>query len=225
MATGEKNPPRTMGADTYEMQLIHRVIRRELGLAPRLIRGAAGNPARSRRVGAHLSEMLFFLHTHHTGEDKLLWPVLRPRVTLEQDLIDRMESQHEQVAATTGTIEQHLPGWTASADPGTGETIIAGIEAMTAVLAEHLAEEEQRILPLVSELFTQAEWDKLGEHGFGAVPPRRRFVVLGHILEEATPAERARFITKVPPPARLAYKIFGRRQFEKEAARIRSIAS
>jgi hypothetical protein len=96
---------------------------------------------------------------------------------------------------------------------------------MTAVLLEHLAGEEQRILPLVGELFSQAEWDKLGEHGFGAVPPRRRFAVLGHILEDATPPGRARFMQKVPPPARLAYRLFGRRQFGKEAAGIRSLAS
>lgn len=30
---------------------------------------------------------------------------------------------------------------------------------------------------------------------------------------------------KVPPPARLAYKLFGRRQYEREAAGIRSLAS
>ena len=215
----------TTGVDTEEMLLIHRVIRRELGLAPALVRNAAGDPARSQRVGAHLTEMLFFLHTHHSGEDELLWPVLRPRATLEQDLIDRMEAQHEQVAAVIAAIEQDLPGWSASADPEAGERITARIETMTAVLTEHLAEEEERILPLVSEYFSQAEWDKLGEHGFGSVPPRRRFVVLGHILEEATPPERARFMEKVPPPARLIYKLFGRRQYEREAAGIRRLAS
>jgi hypothetical protein len=40
------------GVDTEGMLLIHRVIRRELSLAPRLVRGAAGDPARSQRVGA-----------------------------------------------------------------------------------------------------------------------------------------------------------------------------
>jgi hypothetical protein len=54
---------------------------------------------------------------------------------------------------------------------------------------------------------------------------RRRFVVLGHILEEATPPERARFMEKVPPPARLVCRLFGRRQYEREAAGIRSLAS
>jgi hemerythrin-like domain-containing protein len=214
----------TTGVDTEEMLLIHRVIRRELGLAPRLVRGAAGDPARSQRVSAHLTEMLYFLHTHHSGEDELLWPVLRPRAALEQDLIDRMEAQHEQVAAAITAIEADLPGWTVSADRETGERIAAAIEAMTAVLRGHLAEEEERILPLVSELFSQAEWDKLGEHGFGSVPPRRRLVVLGAILDEATPQERSRFMQKVPPPARLLYKLIGRRQYEKEAAGIRSLA-
>jgi hypothetical protein len=77
MTTGGRNRPMATGVDTEGMLLIHRVIRRELSLAPRLVRGAAGDPARSQRVGAHLTEMLYFLHTHHTGEDELLWPVLR----------------------------------------------------------------------------------------------------------------------------------------------------
>lgn len=45
MTTGGRNMLMTTGVDTEEMLLIHRVIRRELGLAPRLVRGAAGDPA------------------------------------------------------------------------------------------------------------------------------------------------------------------------------------
>jgi hypothetical protein len=198
------------------------VIRREAGLLPQLIRGAAGDRARAKRVGAHVSEVLYFLHTHHSGEDELLWPVLRPKVALEQGLIDRMEAQHEQVAAAITGIEAELPGWQATADPETGERLAAAAEAMNDVLADHLAEEEERILPLVGQFFTQPEWDALGEHGFASVPPRRRLVVLASILEEASPAERERFMEKVPAVARLAFRLFGRRQYNKATAAVRA---
>lgn len=62
------------GVDTHEMVLIHRVIRREFGQLPRLFRAAANDRARSEVIGPHAREMLHFLHTHHTGEDELLWP-------------------------------------------------------------------------------------------------------------------------------------------------------
>jgi hypothetical protein len=79
------------------MVLIHRVIRREFGLLPRLFRSAANDRPRSKVIGAHAREMLHFLHTHHTGEDELLFPLLRERAALDPELMDRMDAQHAQV--------------------------------------------------------------------------------------------------------------------------------
>jgi hemerythrin-like domain-containing protein len=208
--------------DTNEMLLIHRVLRREVGALPELIRRANNDPARARIVGPHAVEMLDFLHVHHSGEDELLWPVLRPRVAVEGDLLDRMEAQHHQVAAAIADVERDLPGWTTSADPVTGERIATRLGEMNAVLTEHLAEEEKQILPLVAANFSQAEWDALGKHGFAAVPGKRRLFVLGLILEDTDESERRTFMQKVPPPARVAYKLIGRRQWEREVATIRN---
>jgi hemerythrin-like domain-containing protein len=207
------------GIDTRDMLLIHRVIRREIGRLPGLIR-TAGDQARAARVAAHASEMLDFLHTHHTGEDELLWPVLRPRVSLDDGLIDRMEAQHGEIAAAIGDVCRWLPMWAGSADPETGEKIAARLESGGDVLTAHLAEEEARVLPLVSANFSQKEWDALGKHGFAAVPGRRRLVILGHILQETDEAERQRFMHHVPPPARLAFSLIGRRQYARETAAI-----
>ena len=73
------------------MVLIHRVIRREFGQLPRLFRSAANDRARSEVIGAHAREMLHFLHTHHTGEDELLFPLLRERAALDPELMDNMD--------------------------------------------------------------------------------------------------------------------------------------
>jgi Hemerythrin HHE cation binding domain len=211
----------TPGVDTRDMQLIHRVFRREFGLAPRLVRDAAGDRPRARRVAAHLAEMLDFLHTHHTGEDLLLWPVLRPRVTLDAGLIDRMEAQHGQIAAAITAIRSDLAGWSGSSDPAAGDRIAAAVESMAGGLEIHLTEEEEQVLPLVAQVFTQAEWDELGKHGFAAIPARRRLVILGHILEDADPAERARFLRRVPPAVRLAFRLIGQSQHRRETTVLR----
>ncbi len=208
------------GIDTRDMLLIHRVIRREIGRAPGLIRGT-GDPSRAAQIAAHVSEMLDFLHTHHTGEDEFLWPLLRPRARLEDDLIDRMEAQHGEIAAAVDDVRRWLPGWAGSADTATGERIAARLESVGGVLNAHLAEEEERILPLVSAHFSQQEWDALAKHGFAAIPGKRRLVILGHILQETDDAERQRFMRQVPPPARLAFTLVGRRQHAREAAMIR----
>jgi hemerythrin-like domain-containing protein len=209
------------GVDTHEMVLIHRLIRREFGQLPRLLRTAAHDRARSKIVGAHAREMLNFLHTHHSGEDELLFPLLRERAALEPELMDRMDAQHAQVDAAVTAIDAELPAWTANADAAAGERMAAVIDAMMPTLIDHLAEEEQKILPIASATVTQSEWDTLGKHGMSAIPLTRRLIILGHITEEADNAERQRFLQVVPAPVRLVYKLIGRRQFTRETAVIR----
>ena len=207
--------------DTHEMVLIHRVLRREIGQLPRLFRAAAGDPARSKVIGAHAREMLSFLHTHHTGEDELLFPLLRERAALEPELMERMDAQHAQVDDAVTAINAESPAWTASADAAAGERIAARIDAMMPTLIEHLAEEEQEILPIVSATLRQSEWDALGKHGMSAIPVTRRLVILGHITEETEDAERRRFMKVLPAPARWAYTLIGHRQFIRDTSHIR----
>lgn len=209
------------GVDTHEMVLIHRVIRREFGRLPRLFRSAADDRARSKVVGAHAREMLGFLHTHHTGEDELLFPLLRERTALDPELMDRMDAQHAKVDNVVAAIGAELPAWTANADAAAGERIAALIDAIMPTLIDHLAEEEQKLLPIVSTTLTQSEWNALGKHGMSAIPLTRRLVILGHITEETSDAERRAFMKVIPAPARLAYKLIGQRRFTRETAAIR----
>jgi hypothetical protein len=88
-------------------------------------------------------------------------------------------------------------------------------------LIDHLAEEEQELLPIVSFTLTQKEWDALGKHGMSAIPVSRRMVILGHITQESDEAERQRFLQVVPAPARLAYKLIGHRQFTRATTAVR----
>ena len=62
----------------------------------------------------------------------------------------------------------------------------------------------------------------LGKRGMAAIPKPRMLVVLGHILEDASPEERAAFILKAPPPARLLYKLVARRKYERAVAALRA---
>ncbi|HEY3557438.1 MAG TPA: hemerythrin domain-containing protein [Flexivirga sp.] len=207
--------------DTHEMVLIHRVIRREFGQLPRLFRTAAGNRARSKVIGAHAQEMLEFLHTHHTGEDELLFPLLRKRTTLDPELMDRMDAQHAAVDAAVKAVTADLPRWTTSANAAAGERMASVIDATMPTLIDHLAEEEDQLLPIIAVTLTQSEWDALGKHGMSAIPLTRRLVMLGHITEETDDAERQRFLKVVPAPARWAYNLIGRRQFTRETTAIR----
>lgn len=211
----------TPSVDTHDMLLIHRVIRREIGLLPSLFRAASDTAQRAGRIATHAREMLDFLHVHHHGEDTLVWPLLRERTPLDADLVDRMAAQHREVSCAVERLRLDLDGWEASADGGLGDRLATTAGALSAVLDAHLDDEELHLLPLVATTLTPHEWNQLAKLGMAAVPGRRRLAILGHILEEADAAERSQFLTRVPPPARVAFKMFGQRQHAREVASIR----
>jgi hemerythrin-like domain-containing protein len=184
-----------------QMVVIHRVFRREFALVPALIRGVApGDVERAQEVADHANGLLRFVHIHHSGEDELLWPVLLERVAVEADLIQRMEHQHEHVAALLPRAQEQLPAWAAKPSVERGAELAATFEEIAVALNEHLGEEEAEILPLVETYLTADEWERLGEHARGHLAPPELMASLAAIVEEADDEERLMFTGALPPP-------------------------
>jgi len=184
-----------------QMVVIHRVFRREFALLPVLIRGvAAGDLERAKVVADHATGLLRFVHIHHSGEDELLWPVLLERVAVESDLIQRMEHQHEHVAALLPQAQELLTGWAAQPSTERGEELATTFAEIALALNEHLGEEEVEILPLVETYLTVQEWERLGEHARGHLSPPDLMASLAAIVEEADDEERLMFTAALPPP-------------------------
>lgn len=212
MDTGRQ--PRTTGetVDTWVMVVIHRWFRREFAEMPALVRGVApGDRDRARYVAGFVGMMVGLLHHHHAGEDELLWPRLLERVgSLDDELVRRMEKQHELVGAALTRVGELLPRWSRAADEATRRELAEVLEGMSGPLNEHLTEEESKILPLVSVHITQAEWDALGENGESGMPKGARgFDTIGMILQDASPGERAAFLRMLPLPVRLLHRLVG----------------
>jgi Hemerythrin HHE cation binding domain len=74
--------------------------------------------------------MLQFLHTRHTGEDELLFPLLRERAALDPELMDRMDAQHAQVNDADAAVGAELSAWTASADAASDERAHAELSSI-----------------------------------------------------------------------------------------------
>jgi hemerythrin-like domain-containing protein len=209
--------------DTWEMVVIHRMFRREFRVLPQLLRGVAnGDTARAGTVGDHLATLTDMLHHHHSGEDDLLWPPLLARVGgLDNDLVQRMESQHEVVASLLERVGELLPGWRRTADVASRDELATILGKVSTALDEHLDDEEKEILPLVSVYITQAEWTALGERGKASLPKGGKgFVALGAILHDATPEERTRFMGLLPAPVRVLYKVIGAGIYRRAQARL-----
>jgi hemerythrin-like domain-containing protein len=172
--------------DTREMIAVHTAFRREFALLPELLRGvSAGDSERAKIVGDHVAFMVNFLHHHHHAEDEHLWPRLLERAPKECDpLVYLMERQHAVIGERLYEIEA-----------ASGETLAVGVNSMLVPLFEHLAMEEERILPLAYQYITLAEWDAMAEAAAASL--HEHFpIVLGMILYEGDPDTVQAMLTK-----------------------------
>jgi iron-sulfur cluster repair protein YtfE (RIC family) len=214
-----------LGCKTDDMKMIHAMFRREFRLAGPMIRHVAdGDKARAARVAVALKELVTGLHHHHHGEDTLLWDTLVERSPACAIHVGLMKEQHAQVAALLEQVDGLSSAWTADPTPANREALASLLDTISRTLEDHLGQEETHILPVATSSLLQEEWNRLGEEGLAAIPKNRRLIQLGYILEDATPEQRADLLARVPAPARLLYKLVGRRQYEKERDSLRAPA-
>jgi hemerythrin-like domain-containing protein len=208
--------------DTSDMVIVHRMFRRECTLLPQLVAAVAGGDlTRAHAVTGHAREVLDMLHHHHVGEDELLWPRLSARTRFHADLLARMASQHQGLAVLLEHTAKAFAEWQDAPTAHTSTPLTTLLEQLTAGLNEHFDEEEAAVLPIVERVITAAEYEEVGRRGLVSVPITRRLIVLGYILEGATPEERTVLLAAVPRPVRLAYRLIGRRQHRNETTRLR----
>ena len=208
--------------DTSDMVIVHRMFRRECALLPKLVAAVAGGDvARARTVAGHVREVLDMLHDHHVGEDELLWPRLSARTRFHADLLARMDSQHQGLAVLLERAATAFAEWQDAPTAHTSTPLTALLEQLSAGLNVHFDEEEAKILPIVERVITAVEYEEVGRRGLASIPITRRLIVLGYLLEGATPEERTVFLAAIPQPVRLAYRLVGRRQHRNETTRLR----
>lgn len=201
---------------TEEMVIVHNVFRTNLAALPDLIR-AVGDGDRERAVVLTdwLSELITGLHHHHTGEDELMWPVLTSRAPADTALVLRMEEQHGRIADLVSIVHAQAAIFTGSGARVDGTVLAASLTELNDVLGEHLGEEEARILPIVEAVMTTDEWKLLADRGNASIPKERRLVFLGFMLYAASDQQRTLLMSQLPAPARVLWRLVGKRSFAK----------
>ena len=109
----------------------------------RLVRAAAAadlsDPARRQSVAAGWELFKHELHLHHTAEDEVIWPVLRPRLAHSEhalSVLDAMEEEHERIDPLLAAVDA------AFAQRG-NDSLADVIDALVSTLTGHLAHEER----------------------------------------------------------------------------------
>jgi hypothetical protein len=211
--------------DTRDMLMIHSVFRSQFTETLRLLRAVPdGDRGRAQVLGPVVLELAEALHRHHEGEDDLLWDRLEQKAPSCAAHVATMRAQHDEVARLLTTVETTTPRWVASGTAADRDAVVAAVQAVFDALVRHLGDEESDILPVAAVTLTQGEWGELGQRGRSEIPKDRMLIQLGTILESAAPEHRERFWRELPLPVKVLYRLIGKRQFERERARIQGTA-
>jgi len=191
----------TGDADLTIMLAAHDAFRRDLA---RLARAAAAanlsDPARRQSVAAGWELFKHQLHLHHTAEDELIWPVLRPRLAhspAAQDTLDAMEAEHEQIDPLLAAVDAEFAAGDRAADV---------IDALTSALTGHLAHEERDGLPLIGVALTAAQWRGVGRKIAGKNGLSNGSEMFAWMLDGADRDHTAATLGQLPPPLRVLYR-------------------
>ena len=208
--------------DTRDMTMVHRVFRREFRLAPDLVRGVTpGDQARADVVAEHLDMLTSTLFHHHHAEDEYLWPLLHKRVPGELDeIVSLMEEHHKRIHAANDSTIALLQEWRTGAPKEAGEKLAAALDEVDAALDEHLAAEEDQLLPIASKNMSMPEWQHLGEIAMAEFPQKQMPLMFGMIQYEGDPEVIKAMLASAPVMARLMVPFLGPRAFKKYSMKI-----
>jgi len=211
----------TGDADLTIMIAAHDAFRRDL---TRLARAAAADdlsdPARRRSVTAGWEVFKHQLHMHHTAEDEIIWPTMRPRLAHSEaalSVLDALEAEHQRIDPLLAAVDAGFARHDAA--PGDGspdaDRLADVIEVLTSTLTGHLAHEERDGLPLIGVALTAAEWRRVGfkmarKNGLASGGEMFAWILDGVGREDAAVS-----LGKLPPPLRLVYRAVWKPRFDR----------
>lgn len=158
------------------------------------------------------------LHHHHHLEDEYYWGPMESRPPACTPHVELMKQHHARVAALLDRSAPLAYAWVTRPGIDTAEAFAAQIEEIGALLRMHLAQEEELALPVMGEVFSQSEWDAVGEEAQKAYDRSQIFLFFGIIQDSLTPERLDAFLEEVPAAIRILYRLIGRRQYERSLA-------
>ena len=200
----------TGDADLTIMLAAHDAFRRDLTrLARTASKANLSDPARRQSVQEGWELFKRQLHLHHTTEDELIWPTLRPRLAHSEaalSVLAAMEAEHELIDPLLAAVDGQLPAGDRAADV---------IDALTSSLTGHLRHEERDGLPLIGVALTAAEWRGLGRKMGSKNGMKASAEMFAWILDDTDRDHNKATLAQLPPPLRLLYRTIWKPRFER----------
>jgi hypothetical protein len=164
---------------------------------------ADGDRQRAEIVADHIELMNMVLHHHHHAEDTSLWPNLLERCPEEiAPVVHMMEAHHERIANIGTELAAAVASWRGTGDAESGKTSAEILDRMVPTLLEHLNAEEERVLPLVEQHITAAEWDGMTAEIMASTPQEKLPLIVGMMFHEGDPQAVQEALDKMPAEGR-----------------------
>ena len=213
-------PGPVLSSGSVGIRRVHRFLLWAYGEAPGLVRSAApGDTSRASYVGEVLGNFDKVLLIHQEGQDLFMYPQLAERAPASASHVEQMLEHHRQIRDLVLSIEPVRKRWMQTADPEDREVLAQGYEDVQAVLKEHLRREVTEVMPVADRVLTEDELKAMVQHGVKQHDKKFLVTYLGMILATNPPEDRRQiFFEEIPAPARLGYRLIGRRMYRKQYA-------
>jgi Hemerythrin HHE cation binding domain len=225
-ASAPQAPALGLRAVAYQ-RVLHQLARRELRVLADLATWAdPADVAHTAALTRHADLVGRVLLHHHAIERELLWPALLRAVPAggrsgAQALVDAWTAECARIDARLRDLATTARQWTVAGTATARDAFaLACLDIADAVDAQ-LADEESGLLPLLAEHLPAGEWRAVIRAARCPLPAREQLLVLGMALEDLGPTNRARLLAGLPPAARLAWRLQGRRRYRATVVRLR----
>jgi hemerythrin-like domain-containing protein len=212
--------------DSSEMLMIHNMFRREFALMPELVGAViAGEHDRAQVIGDHVQTVIDVLHQHHTHEDENIWPLLLDRCGESvAPLAGLMHGQHQQVATLLRRVDEALSIWRDAVTIESRQALADVLGRLIPALKEHLSAEEDRVVPLMEQYITVAEWHVPMQSELAADPAQLP-LTFGLLIYEGDPESIDQAIASMPADARPVIRQLAAKTFADHSQRVHGTAT
>jgi hemerythrin-like domain-containing protein len=212
--------------DRSDMLIIHNMFRREFALMPGLVGAVvAGDHDRAQIIADHVQAVIALLHDHHTHEDEDIWPLLLDRCGESvAPLAGLMQAQHQQVATLLHEVDEALSIWRDAVTVESREALADVLGRLIPALKEHLSAEEDRVVPLMEQYITVAEWHPpMGSEL--AADPAQFALIVGLLIYEGDPHSIDQYVAAMPADARPVIRQLAAKTFADHSQRVHGTAT
>ncbi|WP_273735332.1 hemerythrin domain-containing protein [Mycolicibacterium septicum] len=218
----EADSTTTKLVDIRDMLVVHTALSREFRLAPVAVeRVKPDDRKHAQCVDEHLRLICNLLHAHHSGEDEILWPVLRPRLSVaDRQLLDNIEAQHQDIHRCLERVNDARRRWLDQPDRKSGSALANGLQTMHELVIDHLADEERDIVPLAAAYLSDREWRAANDEGPKVLSPKMLLMTVGMCCYGTSRELIAVLLQVIPRPLRPVVTRVGGLMYARRAARV-----